>query len=119
MFDYDIDHGKAEWEGMKPNGFSFDGVDEGAIDYALDRAISLAYDKPQEFRALQANCMTQDWSWNRPALEYIEIHHAARGRINKSLNLGGGESGESGEGERSSEGTAHEGGARTFLLEIG
>ena len=78
VFDYDIDHGKAEWEGMKPNGFSFDGVDEGAIDYALDRAISLAYDKPQEFRALQANCMTQDWSWNRPALEYIEIYHAAR-----------------------------------------
>ena len=78
VFDYDIDHGKADWEGMKPNGFSFDGVDEGAIDYALDRAISLAYDKPQEFRALQANCMTQDWSWNRPALEYIEIYHAAR-----------------------------------------
>ena len=78
VFDYDIDHGKAEWEGMKPNGFSFDGTDDSAIDYALDRAISLAYDKPSEFRALQANCMTQDWSWNRPALEYIEIYHAAR-----------------------------------------
>jgi len=78
VFDYDIDHGKAEWEGMKPNGFSFDGTDESSIDYALDRAISLAYEKPQEFRALQANCMTQDWSWNRPALEYLEIYHAAR-----------------------------------------
>lgn len=78
VFDYDVDHGKAEWEGMKPNGFSFDGTEDSAIDFALDRAISLAYDKPSEFRALQANCMTQDWSWNRPALEYIEIYHAAR-----------------------------------------
>ena len=78
MFDYDVDHKKAEWEGMKPNGFSFDGMDDGAIDFALDRAINLAYDKPKDFRALQANCMSQDWSWNRPALEYIEIYHAAR-----------------------------------------
>ena len=78
VFDYDLDHKKAEWEGMKPNGFSFDGTDEGAIDYALNRAIDLAYNKPAEFRKLQANCMTQDWSWNRPALEYIEVYHAAR-----------------------------------------
>ena len=78
VFDYDVDHKKAEWEGMKPNGFSFDGMDDGAIDFALDRAINLAYDKPKDFRALQANCMSQDWSWNRPALEYIEIYHAAR-----------------------------------------
>ena len=78
VFDYDVDHKKAEWEGMKPNGFSFDGTDDGAIDFALDRAINLAYDKPKDFRALQANCMSQDWSWNRPALEYIEIYHAAR-----------------------------------------
>ena len=60
-------------EGMKPNGFSFDGTDDSAIDYALDRAISLAYDKPSEFRALQANCMTQDWSWNRPALSTLRF----------------------------------------------
>ena len=78
VFDYDVDHGKAEWEGMKPNGFAFEGTGDSDIDFALDRAISLAYDKPSEFRALQANCMTQDWSWNRPALEYIEIYHAAR-----------------------------------------
>jgi starch synthase len=78
VFDYDIDHGKAEWEGMKPNGFSFDGVDESSIDYALDRGIDLFYNRPGDFRELQRNCMTQDWSWNRPALEYIEVYHAAR-----------------------------------------
>jgi starch synthase len=78
VFDYDMDHKKAEWEGMKVNGFSFDGTDEDAIDYALNRGIDLAYNKPAEFRKLQANCMSQDWSWNRPALEYIEVYHAAR-----------------------------------------
>ena len=88
VFDYDIDHGKAEWEGMKPNGFSFDGTDDSAIDYALDRAISLAYDKPSEFRALQANCMTQDWSWNRPALEYIEILPRGEKALLKQFFLG-------------------------------
>ena len=57
VFDYDVDHKKAEWEGMKPNGFSFDGMDDGAIDFALDRAINLAYDKPKDFpRCRQTAC---------------------------------------------------------------
>lgn len=67
VFDYDMDHKKAEWEGMTPNGFSFDGTNDDAIDYALNRGMDLAYNKPAEFRKLQANCMSQDWSWNRCA----------------------------------------------------
>ncbi|CAL6318195.1 unnamed protein product [Bathycoccus prasinos] len=35
VFDVEHDHAKAAWEGMTPNGFSFDGTDEGSIDYAL------------------------------------------------------------------------------------
>ena len=78
VFDVEHDHAKAAWEGMTPNGFSFDGTDEGSIDYALDRGIDMFYNDIDAFRKLQANCMSQDWSWNRPALEYIELFHAAR-----------------------------------------
>ena len=78
VFDYDHDHAKAEWEGMTPNGFQFDGTEAHDIDYALNRAIDLFYDDREKWTALQANCMSQDWSWNRPALDYIELYHAAR-----------------------------------------
>jgi starch synthase len=78
VFDVEHDHAKAAWEGMTPNGFSFDGTDEGSIDYALDRGIDMFYNDIDVFRKLQANCMSQDWSWNRPAIEYIELFHAAR-----------------------------------------
>ena len=78
VFDVEHDHAKAAWEGMTPNGFSFDGTDEGSIDYALDRGIDMFYNDIDAFRKLQANCMSQDWSWNRPAIEYIELFHAAR-----------------------------------------
>ena len=78
VFDYDHDHAKAEWEGMTPNGFQFDGTEAHDIDYALNRAIDLFYNDIEKFHALQANCMSCDFSWNRPALDYIELYHAAR-----------------------------------------
>ena len=78
VFDYDHDHAKAEWEGMTPNGFQFDGTEAHDIDYALNRAIDLFYNDREKFHALQANCMSCDFSWNRPALDYIELYHAAR-----------------------------------------
>ena len=78
VFDVEHDHAKAAWEGMTPNGFSFDGTDEGSIDYALNRGIDMFYNDIDAFRKLQANCIGQDWSWNRPAIEYIELFHAAR-----------------------------------------
>ncbi|KAK3242687.1 hypothetical protein CYMTET_47632 [Cymbomonas tetramitiformis] len=77
VFDVDHDAAKAEWEGYGTNGFSFDSPDNEGMDYALNRAIDLWYDDNAEFRALQKRCLEQDWSWNRPALDYIEIYHAA------------------------------------------
>ena len=31
------------------------------------------------FRGLQERVMRQDWSWNRPALDYVELYHSAIG----------------------------------------
>ena len=51
VFDVDDDQERAAEAGVEVNGFSFDGTDEGALDYGLDRAI-------QYWCALQS-CMPQ------------------------------------------------------------
>ncbi|CAH9141803.1 unnamed protein product [Cuscuta epithymum] len=77
---FDVDHGKEKAEacGIEPNGFSFDGADAGGVDYALNRAISAWYDAQDWLNSLRKKVMEQDWSWNRPALDYLELYHAAR-----------------------------------------
>ncbi|XP_010909122.2 starch synthase 3, chloroplastic/amyloplastic [Elaeis guineensis] len=78
VFDVDKDKQRAQAQGLEPNGFSFDGADPGGVDYALNRAISAWYDGREWFNSLCKRVMEQDWSWNRPALDYMELYHAAR-----------------------------------------
>ncbi|KAF4372544.1 hypothetical protein F8388_027217 [Cannabis sativa] len=78
VFDVDHDKERAQAQGLEPNGFSFDGADTAGVDYALDRAITAWYDKREWFNSLCKTVMEQDWSWNRPALDYMELYHAAR-----------------------------------------
>lgn len=77
VFDVDNDKDRAQVQGLEPNGFSFDGADAGGVDYALNRAISAWYDGREWFNTLCKTVMEQDWSWNRPALDYLELYHAA------------------------------------------
>uniref|UniRef100_A0A7C9CYN3 starch synthase n=1 Tax=Opuntia streptacantha TaxID=393608 RepID=A0A7C9CYN3_OPUST len=77
VFDVDHDLERAQAHGLEPNGFSFEGADPAGVDYALDRAISAWYDGKEWLNLLCKRVMEQDWSWNRPALEYIELYHAA------------------------------------------
>ncbi|KAH6822132.1 starch synthase 3 [Perilla frutescens var. hirtella] len=78
VFDVDHDKERAQAQGLEPNGFNFDGADAGGVDYALNRAISGWYDGREWFNSLCKRVMEQDWSWNRPALDYLELYHAAR-----------------------------------------
>lgn len=78
VFDVDNDKDRAQAQGLETNGFSFDGADTGGVDYALNRAISAWYNGRDWFNALCKSVMEQDWSWNRPALDYLELYHAAR-----------------------------------------
>ena len=50
------------------------------INFKLDyfRAISSWYEARDWFNSLCKTVMEQDWSWNRPALDYLELYHAAR-----------------------------------------
>ncbi|KAK8594432.1 hypothetical protein V6N13_015354 [Hibiscus sabdariffa] len=78
VFDVDNDKARAEAHGLEPNGFNFDGADCGGVDYALNRAITAWYNGRDRFNSLCKRVMEQDWSWNRPALDYIELYHAAK-----------------------------------------
>ena len=44
------------------------------------RAISAWFDKREWFHSLCKRVMEQDWSWNRPALDYMELYHSARNK---------------------------------------
>ncbi|XP_047163123.1 starch synthase 3, chloroplastic/amyloplastic-like isoform X1 [Vigna umbellata] len=78
VFDVDHDKDRAQAQGLETNGFNFDGADVGGVDYALNRAITAWYDGRDWFNSLCKRVMEQDWSWNRPALDYLELYHAAR-----------------------------------------
>ncbi|KAK9151761.1 hypothetical protein Syun_010070 [Stephania yunnanensis] len=78
VFDVDCDKERAQAVGLEPNGFSFDGADSAGVDYALNRAITAWYDNRDWFNSLCKQVMEQDWSWNRPALDYIELYYSAR-----------------------------------------
>ena len=104
VFDVDTDKERAQARGLEPNGFSFDGADSRGVDYALNRqaqsrrawftelsncllivpagsyifrAISAWFDARWWFHSLCKRVMEQDWSWNRSALDYIELYHSA------------------------------------------
>ena len=47
------------------------------MEYALDRALASFYNDTPWFRGLQARTMLQDWSWNKPAMTYLELYHQA------------------------------------------
>jgi len=88
VFDVDFDKARAAWDvygssdwqrdGLDAtNGFAFAGTDTDALDYALNRAIDAWYNDKAWFRSLQKKVMEQDWSWNRPALDYVEAYFSA------------------------------------------
>ncbi|KAL5972592.1 Soluble starch synthase 3, chloroplastic/amyloplastic [Asimina triloba] len=103
VFDVDHDKERAQALDIEPNGFTFDGADVRGVDYALNRratlleinsslleerrshnleifsrAISAWYSDREWFNSLCKRVMEQDWSWNRPALDYMELYYAAR-----------------------------------------
>ncbi|KAL8130155.1 hypothetical protein V2J09_019310 [Rumex salicifolius] len=78
VFDVDHDKERAEGQGLEPNGFNFEGADASGVDYALNRALSAYFDGREWFQSLCKRVMEQDWSWNRPALDYLELYHAVR-----------------------------------------
>ena len=61
-------------------GFLFAGYDAAALWDALQRALTVYRTQPAAWRRLQTNGMTQDFSWQRSAKEYVEVYRRAMAR---------------------------------------
>ncbi len=77
VFDRDYDAHKLP---EQRNGYVFYHTDHAALESALDRAIDLWYTAPDQFRQLQVQGMSYDYSWNYPGKEYLEIYDFIRHR---------------------------------------
>ncbi|GJS09393.1 glycogen synthase-like protein isoform X1 [Tanacetum coccineum] len=62
------------------NGFVFEGIDEGSLNSALDRAFSYYQEKPIEWANLVQKVMQIDNSWNKTAGKYIDVYNSIRVR---------------------------------------
>lgn len=71
--DYDQNHPPEE-----RNGYVFYQSDPQALESALDCAISLYEQYPEEFKKLVVQGMNCDYSWTKPGQEYIEVYDLIR-----------------------------------------
>lgn len=62
------------------NGFVFEGIDEGSLNWALDRAFSHYQEKPDEWNHIVQKIMEIDNSWNNTAGKYIDVYSSIRVR---------------------------------------
>ncbi|KMQ52464.1 Glycogen synthase [Chitinispirillum alkaliphilum] len=65
-------------ESWQRNGFVFQDMDTYAIESTMNRAISLYYSFPEDFRQLMINGMKSDYSWNHPGTDYLNIFEYIR-----------------------------------------
>lgn len=66
VFDVDmIEHG---------NGFTFDSPDIKGLHSALDRAVKMYKEKVEKWQKLMVQAMKYDYSWNKPADQYLDIY---------------------------------------------
>lgn len=74
---FDRDHDAAH-PANERNGYVFYQTDHPALESALDRAIGLWYNHPDEFRQLSQQGMQYDYSWNRPGSMYVSVYDYIR-----------------------------------------
>lgn len=64
----------------KANGFVFEGIDEGSLSGALERAFKCFSERPDHWMALVSKVMNEDNSWNKSAREYVAVYKSVRVR---------------------------------------
>ena len=75
VFDRDYDNSHLPEE---RNGYVFYNTDNYALESAMERAIGLWYDYPEEFEKLVIQGMNYDYSWKYPGKEYLSIYENIR-----------------------------------------
>ena len=78
LFDtvFDKDHSDRPEE--QRNGYVFHQADETGLESAMHRAIGLWRHHPDDFRQLMVQGMQCDYSWARPAQDYLNIYNYIR-----------------------------------------
>lgn len=64
------------WDKKKSTGFVFEAGVEHSLNYALDRALTLYYDKA-ELSEKRERIMKLDWSWKKGSSEYMALYNRA------------------------------------------
>ena len=54
-------------------GFTFQSYNADDFYYALKRCLDLYNYQPEKFKALHKTCLSQDFSWDKPAARYMEL----------------------------------------------
>ena len=62
-------------------GFVFQWQEVGAVEGTLNWALDVYADRPAAWCRMQERAMRTDFSWNRSALEYIDLYEAARDKV--------------------------------------
>lgn len=75
VFDWDYDENKPRSE---RNGFVFYQQDFVALESAMGRAIGLWYGDLAQFQQLQVQDMEYDYSWKKPAAQYVSVYEYIR-----------------------------------------
>lgn len=73
-----IDANDLNLENNTATGFTFKGYSPEEFLFAIDRALNL-YKSKTRWNALRKNAMKQDWSWEKSAIEYVELFKSVSG----------------------------------------
>ena len=68
----------ADQNGQGGLGFTFESYNGDDFYSALSRALDLYQYHKDNFRSLQHTCMVQDFSWDKPAKEYMDVFEKMR-----------------------------------------
>ena len=71
-----------EWNADRRTGtgFKFSGYHAGDFLWAIDRALWVFANDPEGWKTLMRNGMGQDYSWEHPAREYVEVYEEVQRR---------------------------------------
>lgn len=69
---FDIDH--TEIPNEKRNGYTFDCPSNDSLRWSIDRAFEDHKNHPEKWHLMQKNGFHKDWSWKKPAAEYLSLY---------------------------------------------
>ena len=57
-------------------GFNFQSFTQGDLKDCISRALTCYFETPEDFDKIIQNGMSKDWSWNKPAIEYLNLYRS-------------------------------------------